>query len=56
MERQSFYNEIDMLKGNINRISVSRDMDDIIVNYNVALRRLVKVFEMRIEEFKERGY
>lgn len=44
---------LDMLRGNINRISVSNDIEEIMCQLNFAVDRLSAVAYSRIKELKE---
>lgn len=44
---------LDMLQGNINRISVSNNIEDIVCQLNFAVDRLSAVAYSRIKELKE---
>ena len=45
---------LDMLRGNINRISVSNDIEEIVCQLNFAVDRLSAVSYSRIKELTER--
>ena len=45
---------LDMLQGNINRISVSNDIEEIVRQLNFAVDRLSAVAYSRIKELTER--
>ena len=45
---------LDMLRGNINRISVSNDIEEIMCQLNFAVDRLSAVAYSRIKELTER--
>ena len=45
---------LDMLRGNINRISVSNDIEEIVCQLNFAVDRLSAVAYSRIKELTER--
>ena len=45
---------LDMLQGNINRISVSNDIEEIMCQLNFAVDRLSAVAYSRIKELTER--
>lgn len=44
---------LDMLRGNISRISVSNDIEEIVCQLNFAVDRLSSVAYSRIKELKE---
>lgn len=44
---------LDMLQGNINRISVSNEIEEIVCQLNFAVDRLSAVAYSRIKELKE---
>ena len=44
---------LDMLQGNINRISVSNDIEEIVCKLNFAVDRISAVAYSRIKELKE---
>ena len=44
---------LDTLRGNINRISVSTDVEEIVCQLNFAVDRLSAVAYSRIKEFRE---
>lgn len=44
---------LDILQGNINRISVSNDVEEIVCQLNFAVDRLSAVAYSRIKELKE---
>lgn len=44
---------LDMLQGNINRISVSNEIEEIVCQLNFAVDRLSAVAYSRIKEMKE---
>ena len=44
---------LDMLRGNINRISVSTDVEEIVCQLNFAVERLSAVAYSRIKEIRE---
>lgn len=46
---------LDMLRGNINRISVSTDVEEIVCQLNFAVDRLSAVAYSRIKEIRD-GY
>lgn len=46
---------LDMLQGNINRISVSNDIEEIVCQLNFAVDRLSAVAYSRIKELTEKG-
>ena len=46
---------LDMLQGNINRISVSNDIEEIVCQLNFAVDRLSAVAYSRIKELTEEG-
>ena len=55
-DRQKLDNEIDMLKGNINRMCVTDDADELWQMENYALIRLTniaKMCDLRMKELKE---
>ncbi len=45
---------LDMLQGNINRISVSDDIEEIVCQLNFAVDRLSTVAYSRIKELKDK--
>ena len=48
MTHKELMNEADMLKGNINRMMVTNDKDELISMYSFALRRLEKIYRERV--------
>ena len=48
MTDKELMNEADMLKGNINRMVVTDDKNELINMYSFALRRLEKIFRERV--------
>ena len=48
MTDKELMNEVDMLKGNINRMVVTDDKNELISMYSFALRRLEKIFRERV--------
>ncbi len=46
---------LDMLQGNVNRISVSNDIEEIVCQLNFAVDRLSAVAYSRIKELTEEG-
>lgn len=58
MEHQEMLNEVDYLKGNINRICVTHDMVECWNMYEYAKKRLERIHDYnvaRIFELKEKG-
>lgn len=49
----SIKNEYDMLKGNINRMFVSDDIDEVISMYEFAKKRLERIFSANHERVLE---
>lgn len=49
MTHKELMNEADMLRGNINRMMVTDDKNELINMYSFALRRLEKIFRERID-------
>lgn len=54
MAHKELMNEADMLKGNINRMMVTDDKDELLNMYTTALRRLEKIFKKRVSEIWEK--
>lgn len=50
MSHQELMNQVDMLKGNINRICVSDDIEEIESMYKFALMRLEKIHDDVLEK------
>ena len=48
MTHKELMNEADMLQGNINRIMVTDDKDELLKMYAFALERLGKIYRERI--------
>lgn len=48
MTHKELMNEADMLKGNINRMMVTDDKNELINMYSFALRRLEKIYKERV--------
>ena len=48
MTHKELMNEADMLKGNINRMMVTDDKDELLSMYSFALRRLEKIYIERV--------
>lgn len=48
MTHKELMNEAEMLKGNINRMMVTDDKNELINMYSFALRRLEKIFRERV--------
>lgn len=54
-EYKEHRNEIDMLNGNIARVCVTDDIDDLRFNHSIALNRLERIFEYRLKILSERA-
>ena len=52
-ELQQIYNEEEMLKGCINRMCVTKDAIEFNAMYESAMLRLISIFEINLERFKE---
>ena len=50
-ERKELNNEIDMLKGNINRMCVTDDISELSKMYQVAQKRIDKIHSMNLDRF-----
>jgi len=50
MTHKELMDEADMLKGNINRMMVTDDKDELLNTYSTALGRLEKIFKGRVGE------
>lgn len=48
MTHKELMNEADMLKGNINRMMVTDDKNELLNMYSFALRRLEKIYRERV--------
>lgn len=48
MTRKELMNEADMLEGNINRMMVTDDKNELMNMYSFALRRLEKIYKERV--------
>lgn len=48
MTHEELMDEADMLKGNINRMMVTDDKNELINMYSFALRRLEKIYRERV--------
>ena len=48
MTHKELMNEADMLQGNINRMMVTDDKNELINMYSFALRRLEKIYRERV--------
>lgn len=48
MTHKELMNEAEMLKGNINRMMVTDDKNELINMYSFALRRLEKIYRERV--------
>lgn len=58
MDKQRLDNEIDMLKGNINRMCVTKTFKELTEMYDYAMDRVMKIYSMnwdRIRELKAGG-
>lgn len=58
MDKQRLDNEIDMLKGNINRMCVTKTFKELNEMYDYAMDRVMKIYSMnwdRINELKAGG-
>lgn len=53
MDHKDFINEVDMLKGNIARVCASDDADEISVNVDYAIKRLLDIKIYRLNQMKE---
>ena len=47
------YNEKDMLEGNINRMCVTDDMDELLSMKNFAMKRIERIFQVNYERLTE---
>ena len=54
MNMQKVYNEVDMLKGNINRMCVTDDKEELFKMYDFACLRLNRIYELNNEKLRER--
>ena len=54
MNMQKVYNEMDMLKGNINRMCVTDDQEELFKMYAFACLRLNKIYNLNSEKLRER--
>ena len=52
--REEMLGEIDMLRGNINRICVSNDVEEISQMYHYALTRLEEIMKYNVRRVVER--
>lgn len=52
--REEMLGEIDMLRGNINRICVSDDVEEISQMYHYALTRLEEIMKYNVRQVVER--
>ena len=52
-DRQKLDIEIDMLRGNINRMCVTHDLKELNIMYYWANKRLFSIFDMNLERLKE---
>lgn len=50
MTHEELMDEADTLKGNINRMMVTDDKDELLNMYTTALGRLEKIFKERVSE------
>ena len=50
-ERKELNNEIDMLKGNINRMCVTDDISELSKMYQIAQKRIDKIHSMNLDRF-----
>lgn len=48
MTYKELMSEADMLKGNINRMMVTNDKDELMNMYSFALKRLEKIYKERV--------
>lgn len=46
---RTIYNEKDMLEGNINRMCVTDDMDELLSMKNFAMKRIERIFQVNYE-------
>lgn len=53
MNHKELINEADMLKGNINRMIVTKDPKELLRMYEFAEQRLQKIHKARVEELDE---
>jgi len=53
--RMSICNNIDMLKGNINRMCVTSDIDELNKMFSVAVKRLVFIHDENKKRLEESG-
>lgn len=49
------YNEKDMLEGNINRMCVTDDMDELLSMKNFAMKRIERIFQVNYERLTDEG-
>lgn len=52
--REEMLGEVDMLRGNINRICVSKDVEEISRMYHFALMRLEEIMKYNVRRVVER--
>ena len=50
--RQELYFNIDMLEGQVNRISVTRDIEELNKLYDFALKNLKAMYDFRLKEME----
>lgn len=53
--RDVIYRELDMLNGNISRLSVSDDKEEILKQVSYINLRVSKIYGLRIEEINKQG-
>lgn len=53
--RDVIYRELDMLNGNISRLSVSDDKEEILKQVSYINLRVSKIYGLRIEELNKQG-
>lgn len=53
--RDIIYREFDMLEGNLARLSISDDKEEILKQVNYINSRVSKIYKLRLEELKEQG-
>lgn len=53
MDKQRLDNEIDMLKGNINRMCVTKTFKELNEMYDYAMDRVMKIYSMNWDRLQE---
>lgn len=53
MDKQRLDNEIDMLKGNINRMCVTKTFKELSEMYDYAMERVMKIYSMNWDRLRE---